>query len=591
MSRSRGWSAIAALLCLSWWLGGCVSVPTSGRVERVEGQPQSCQGCVNVEVAPPAPGDDPSQIVQGFLRANANYQPNYSVARQFLAPAAAQKWSPEDGVSIYNGSPTVVGDRVRLQARLVASLDRHRSYRVEGTTIDRDFGLVRVNGEWRIGTPPAGLMVAEFFFTRFYSSYNLYFVGNQGRGAGGTGPGGVLVPEPIYLPNLRNQATVASALIKALLDGPTDWLAPAVTSAIPTGTTLSVDSVTVADGVASVPLSDAVVPLTDAQRSLLAAQIVSTLKEALAIRGVRITVNQQAFRVPEGDPATSMVSVTSVAPDRNPVSPALGEQLYVVRGGAIQTIAPGTTVLHRFPGELGTAKSGVNALAVSVADTDVAAVTDSGTRLVRSATVGDPDPKTVLSGVTDLLRPQFTRFGELWAVGRQKGVQKVWLFTPQGHRQIAAPALKGRDIAAFKISPDGTRMGVIQRTATGARLGLVRINRADAVTVDGWQPLDLTQSGKSQLPQLRDVGWLDPTHLIVLGAAGPKDGYSPFSVSVDGSTVLDEGEVIDWNPIEVTVLLRTQSALIRSRDRRIWRDQGSTWQPLVDQCTAVAYPG
>ena len=52
-------------------------MPTTGPIERVEGQSETCQNCINVEVAPPAAGDDPRQIVEGFLQANSNYQPNY----------------------------------------------------------------------------------------------------------------------------------------------------------------------------------------------------------------------------------------------------------------------------------------------------------------------------------------------------------------------------------------------------------------------------------------------------------------------------------------------------------------------------------
>ena len=62
-----------------------------------------------------------------------------------------------------------------------------------------------------------GLMVAEYSFSPFYSAYSVYFVGN----------GTSLVPERIYLPALRNPANVASALMTALLDGPSNWLEPA----------------------------------------------------------------------------------------------------------------------------------------------------------------------------------------------------------------------------------------------------------------------------------------------------------------------------------------------------------------------------
>ena len=53
-----------------------------------------------------------------------------------------------------------------------------------------------------------------------------------------------------------------------------------MTSAIPPDTTLSVESVTITDGIAEVALSDTVLALPDARRSLLAAQIVYTLKQA-----------------------------------------------------------------------------------------------------------------------------------------------------------------------------------------------------------------------------------------------------------------------------------------------------------------------
>ena len=65
---------------------------------------------MNVEVAPPAPGDKPTEIVEGYLRATSNYQPNYSVAKQFLTRMAAEKWSPEAGASIYRGSLTATAE-------------------------------------------------------------------------------------------------------------------------------------------------------------------------------------------------------------------------------------------------------------------------------------------------------------------------------------------------------------------------------------------------------------------------------------------------------------------------------------------------
>ena len=59
----------ALLVGWSWLLAGltgCVQVPTAGPIERVEGQAEACQNCINVEVAPPAAGDEPAGDRRGI---------------------------------------------------------------------------------------------------------------------------------------------------------------------------------------------------------------------------------------------------------------------------------------------------------------------------------------------------------------------------------------------------------------------------------------------------------------------------------------------------------------------------------------------
>ena len=62
----------------------------------------------------------------------------------------------------------------------------------------------------------------------------------------------------------------------------------------------------------------------------------------------------------------------------------------------------------------------IDSLAVSVNGTDLAMVTDGRTTLRRAAT--DTGEVTKLAtGLTRMLRPQFTRYGEIWTVGRRDG--------------------------------------------------------------------------------------------------------------------------------------------------------------------------
>ena len=98
-------------------------------------------------------------------------------------------------------------DREWRQSDVECTADRHagrpRSYTARDTRLHVDFKLTKEEGQWRIG-PAGGLLVAESSFTRFYTAYSVYFVGN-----------GRLVPDEIYLPDLRSQSNIASVLMKA----------------------------------------------------------------------------------------------------------------------------------------------------------------------------------------------------------------------------------------------------------------------------------------------------------------------------------------------------------------------------------------
>jgi hypothetical protein len=587
--RSRLSITLAAAVLLLAMLTGCVQVPTAGPIDKVEGQQEACQSCVNVEVAPPAAGDDQRQIVEAYLRATSNYQPNYSVARQFLTKAAAERWSPEDGVLIYRGSPGVSDETVRLEGQLVGSLAPDRTYTALNKQLSVDFQLVREDGEWRIDKPPKGLMVAEYSFNRFYQAYQVYFIGN----------GSSLVPERIYLPTLRNPANVASALMTALLAGPSDWLAPAVESAIPLDTSLSVGSVTITDSIAEVALSEAVLTLPDPRRSLMAAQIVFTLKQASGVKSVLITANQQRYRVPESDPTSMVIPVDAFSHDIDPVPFVSGDQLYAVSKGTVQlvTATSDTPTVSAIEGDLGQPRLGVNSLAVSMNGTDLALVTRDRTEL-RRAQASTGDVTTLISGLSDLLRPQITRYGEVWALGRQDGKQKMWMFTVNQENDdtsvpVVAPVLGQADVTAFKISPAGSRIAMVRKTRTGSELGLARIIRGDkGITVDKWRPIVLTQPSGTKVTQIADLAWLDANELLLLGAASRDAALAPIRVTADASQIsVEGGEPANWNARELTVLYRPQTTIVVGSEGRTWRNDGSQWLPFLNGVDTIAYPG
>jgi Lipoprotein LpqB beta-propeller domain/Sporulation and spore germination len=595
---TRQVAAVVIVLGTLFGAAACVSVPTSGPVEKVEGQQARDQNYVNVEVVPPAPGEKRKQIVEGFLRANNSYQPNYLVAKQFLTRAAAETWAPEAGARIYTGVPKEQNDTVILDGLLVGSLGPDRTYKAADRGLHHDFGLVLEGTEWRINNPPEGLMVDKFYFDSFYRTYDLYFVGN----------GSSLVPDPIYLPALSNPANVASALIKGLLTGPSTWLKPAVSTAIPPNTSLSVDSVTITDGIAEVPLSDSVLDLPDEKRSLLGAQIVYTLRQVVGVKGVAIKVNQQPYRVPGSDPNGLVISIDAIPRDLDPVPAVAGDQLYAVQGKAVKEVTTtNPPVVKDLEGSLGRGDYEINALAVSLTNTDFAATTDGRRKLLRSP-IGGGETIELLNaehGVSDLLRPQFTRFNEIWTIGRQGDRQRIWMFTadpPAAPGEAGGITMKPIDlptelqgVRAFKISPDGTRMALVRDTDGTSQLVLTRIIRSDTITVDRGLVLDTMQGNdqtqgndQAQIARIVDVAWLDATELLVLGATPGDTALAPYLVVQDASRIAPHGEPGNKDGVELAALPGRQPAIIRGRDGRLWKDDGSQ---LIDAVRGIAYPG
>jgi len=567
---------------------GCVSVPRSGPIEKVEGPQPGWQNPVSVDVRPPGSGDKPKEIVEGYLRATSNYQPNYSVARQFLTGAAAETWRPEAGVSVYReDSIAERGNTVTLNGRLVGTLGADRAYTARDTSLEINFSLIEEPGGWRINNPPKKLMVAEYSFKSFYRSYDRYFVGN----------GTSLVPDPIYLPALSNPANAASALMKALLNGPSDWLKPAVTSAIPPNTSLSVDSVTITNnGIAEVPLSDPVLQLPDQQRGLLAAQVVYTLRQVTGVKGVLIKVNQQPYRVPWSDPNSQVISVDAIPQDMDPVPYVAGEELYAVQHGKVKRVTPtpDSPSLENLAGPQA-GKNPVDALAVSVNNTDFA-VTTNGRTVLRRGLITSGELSTLpLSGVTELLRPQFSRYGEIWDIGLAGDRQWIWRFTDDGKKitvdKIDLPVVRDQKVTAFRISPDGTRFALVRSAGNESKLWLGTIIRSDKITVDGWRVLNTTQTNMTQIHRIADIAWLDATELLVLGAADSTIAFAPFRVVDDASRITAQGNRENWDPAELAVSPWRQTAVIVDGSGHTWKYDGSLWLPFIkDQVQTVSDP-
>lgn len=586
LSKPHGVRRLAVLVALVLTLiTGCTRIPTSGPVESAEGPTKVPEVAVEVAPEPPTPGASPRMVVEGFLQAMANYQQGYGVARLYLSSDVRDNWRPEAGVTVYEDGYGVSAtpDSAVLEAPLVGSIEADGSFRHRTDQMLHDFGIARdVDGEWRIRYPPDGLLISRYLFDKFYQSTNLWFFDPSWT---------TMVPDPIILPSGNRSPT---ALLQGLLRGPTDWLSPVVVSAIPTQTRLNVQSAYAdAQGVVEVSLSESVAGLADEQRSRMAAQITWTLGQLDGVTGVRFHMNGAPYAIPEAHEGVVDIRAFEWL-DRNPPGSRQPTAFGATDSGLV-TMAEGagSTEIQPVAGPLG-AQAGIEAFDVSPGRERIAMVTAQRTSL-RVGPLGE-NPTEVLTG-QGFLRPQFVsaQGSEVWTVGEVEhaNTQTVVRVTPERTDTLTLPVAGGR-VVAFRLSPDGTRMALIHTTPDGRQeLGVARVNRAlPDIVLDGWRPVPLGDAGDPGPSQLVDVGWFDPTTLVVLAGAGARQPVKPYRVDVYATTVSEIGQPDNWQAETVATAPRTTGGgrvLVQGRNG-VWRYEDDYRWPLVAKgLVCVAY--
>lgn len=567
--------AVTTLLVLVL-LGGCVSVPSSGPVEPGRLASGSPSARVEIEAAPPARDATPALIVEGFLHAMSNGQGNYDIARQYLVGTARDNWHPERGVLIYDGNDAVdvQGDRVVLSAPLSGTLADDGSFGHTEQNYRIDFGLVRDdNGQWRISNPPNGLLISQYLFEKFYRRYNLYFFDPDFQ---------TLVPDPIYLPRSQQPST---GLIRALLRGPTRWLAPAVNTAVPEGTALD-ETAALGDGVIEVSLGQQATGLNEAQRSRMAAQIVWTLAQLDGVSGVRLTAGGGPLAVREQD-SDGILPIRSFV-GYNPVQRS-NEDLFVATRTGVATLAEGTEpATEPIDGPCGRLDSTVQSMAVRRTDDGIATAVVSDGRMLLCSPGAEQAVQVKGLPRTGVRTPQYTRFGELWTAADSSRGTLLYRIVDGRAREVEAPGMASGELRAFRISPDGTRMAMIRRIGSSWYFGVARIVRGEQTRVEGWQRVDLTNASDPLA-----LGWSDATTLVVLASDAPRTPAKPYLVRQDGADLRQIGTG-DWNPAQLAVAPGESApeAVVVSKSGELWRYQDDDrWPFLTDGITTASYPG
>lgn len=537
---------LAVLLLVS--LTGCATLPVSGPVRiGPDLEPPSDSTSFYYSPATPVDGASEAEILAGFLAAGTAPQNDYAIAREYLSESIRASWNPNQELLIQKSTPQVTFTESGIafvEVEVTARVDANGRYEAlpAGSTRTLEYAFSDQAGQVRISSAPDVTIVIRPVFDVVFRSYSVYFL-DQSKSA--------LVPELRWFP--ANPAT-GTKLVNALLAGPSDWLKPAVVSAIPTGTVLSLDAVTVQEEVALVDLSARALVASLSDRALMKAQLVATLSQLPTITKVAISIERSVQDIPDSE--------LSVKFGPNGTMVALGEDgLKAVSGAATDEIPAGASFFG---------SREVTNLALSASTSKIAASTSNG---VFETSLDNPgaavkflDPRTTLTAI------QYDQLGKLWLVsGSQVSVDS---------KPLSASWLSGQSISAFALSPEGSRAAMIVGQGASSQVLLTSVIRNQAGTpIELASPITLV----AELSNPTLVSWFDQVTLSIF--TSQSDSSNVTLVEIGGGTRLVQG-LADAKSL---VALGDGSAMYILKDTgELFTYRGSFWAAIDSSVSAIA---
>ncbi len=525
---------LAGLLVFT--LAGCVGLPQEGPIRSGTSRGSAERAEAPFDFTPDGPraGATPLDIVGGFLQAMQATPVSTVVAREFLTDEASSRWVPEKSTVVYGVQSLETGRRreVRMSLTDTVRLGPRGEWlgdTTSGRGVRRDLRLVREGGQWRITNPPDALILPQAHFDTRFAQQFLYFFDQTAQ---------ILVPEPVYLPRGEQAPTL---LVRGLLRGPDQNLPGVTKTFIPARTELDDLSVLMAgDGTAQVPLSGEILDLDEESLDLALGQLAWTLRQIQGVETMRVTVDGSPLEVPgqgidldvhgwaELDPSVSWAS----------------EELFGLRDGRVVT-SVGTNE-RRIGGPFGTGHFDLRSIAVDLPAAQVAGVDEGGTRVLVASRAPEGEDASaqsraqiVYAGGTDLLRPAWDIYAQTWLVDRRAGGATVSVVRDHTVTELDAKGITGRNVKAFLVSRDGTRLVAVVAGERRDRLVVARILRGENGAVRRLSTVTRLAVGTVVMDDIRDLAWRTPTSLALL--TGPTPGVSQVVIAlIDGSSPLDE---------------------------------------------------
>lgn len=529
-------------------LTGCATLPFSGPVRiGPDLAPPSDLNSFYYSPAAPVSGATETEILSGFLSAGTAPQNDYSIAREFLGETIRATWNPNQELLIQKSTPEITltdNGSAFVEVEVQARVDANGRYETlpSGSTRVLEYSFTEEAGEFRISSAPDVTIVIRPVFDVVFRSYSVYFLDQSKK---------TLVPELRWFP--ANPAT-GTKLVNALLAGPSDWLKPAVVSAIPTGTVLSLDAVTVQQEVALVDLSARALVASLSDRSLMKAQLVATLSQLPTITRVAVSIERSAQDIPDSQiTLATNVPGTLVALD--------GAGLRALSGANTDSIPTG---LDFFSSRT------VTGLALSSSTSKIASLTSTG---VFETGLGNPGSRAdLVDPRASLVSVSYDQLGYLWLVsGSQVSVDG---------KPVRASWLTDQTITAFSLSAEGARAALIVDRGTRNQVVIASVIRDQSGNpIELASPLSLA----SDLSNPILVSWFDAITIAILN--NQPESSNVALVSIGGATrgvqgLADAKSLLALGDGSSMYLLKNSGELFAFR--------GSFWSSIGSSVSAIA---
>ena len=544
MRRAR--LEIGALLVVVAALSGCVGIPTSGGVQ--VGDVISDQSDPDFIVRPAAPraGSTPEELLTDFMLALRGPQNDYATARLYLTNELDSRWEPDANTLVRTGIPSIAEggteNTLTYTVTTEAQVDSSGVYTEfdAPTQSTLDFSFEQVDGEWRISEAGDGIVLSQQSFNIVFAEQPLYFFDPSHQ---------FLVPDVRWFPS---RPSTSSAVVRALLAGPSPWLQGGVVlTAFPSGTALDTSTaspgVTIDSGAATVRLSNQAITASLVDRDYMTQQLSATLGTAsveMTVTGAALTTTQQG---------TQAV-----------INPRVEPRMLVGSDGAFgfdngEGLTPIPVLSDTITGAGATQ-------ATLAADRRSAAILTPG-----GVYVADDNGDLVqVDARAGLIAPSIDPFRFVWsAQGASAATLSTFEVDGTPHSvQSGLPA--DASIVSLDVSRDGSRLLVYLASPVGPKLIIagiirdadfapIRLGELQELPISDATPIDATWVSDRLVSALSRTSDVSPVTTFEIGGPSAPTGQLPDATAITGGTGGTDG-------------LRVLRAA-----GEVWRPQGSSW--------------